>query len=85
MKDTKTNFITAYAAFLTSNFSRDQEGVLDYTENYRRVEMPFEKTVTKDIPSFERLCDTAAENGMVAPVMAANIRHRHATTIMCSA
>ncbi|MBQ9544986.1 MAG: hypothetical protein IJV00_07660 [Clostridia bacterium] len=64
MKDTKTNFITAYAAFLTSNFSRDQEGVIDYTENYRRVEMPFEKTVTKDIPSFERLCDTAAENGI---------------------
>ena len=60
---TDRGFIKAYAVFLTSNFSRDQEGQLDYTAEYRRVELPFERTVTKDVPAFEKVCGKAAECG----------------------
>ena len=55
--------ISAYTAFLTSNFSREQSLPMFFTPAYRHVETPYEPTVTKDIETFEKVCDKAAKSG----------------------
>ncbi|MBQ9544988.1 MAG: hypothetical protein IJV00_07670 [Clostridia bacterium] len=53
----------AYAMFLTQNYCREDEYPMEFTYGYKYVELPYEKTVTKDIPTFEKLCDKAKECG----------------------
>ncbi len=55
--------MTAYAMFLTQNYSRSEEYPMEFTHGYKYAELPYEKTITKDVPTFERLCDKAKECG----------------------
>ena len=55
--------MTAYAMFLTQNYCREDEYPMEFTYGYKYVELPYEKTITKDVPAFEKVCDKAAECG----------------------
>ena len=58
-----TDRISAYSVFLSTNVSREQPLPINFTPGFQHVEIPYSPRITKDIGTFEKVCDEAAKSG----------------------